>query len=430
MNVIIIVICKTNLVFVLQMFDSLSFMDFEDCKFLRQVPDLSGLPNLRALCLDNCTELIRIHHSIGFLDKLILLSAQGCIKLHPLGYGMRLPSLETLDLRWCTNLQGFPEVLGMMENIRDVYLDHTAIEELPFSIQNLISLERLYLKGCTDLHQLPSSIRLLPKLVIIVQEHRRFRLFEPVNVQENVISKVFMCTYLWVLGSEIQFGTHMSQSDFIRGSFPDFMREVTLPRGCMLERKESSVSFWFRKRFPNVTLLLIGKPDHRMQCSVSEFRFRVLINGTNQLTSSCDYIISVTSAAQPLCLCVFLGDLQCKIDHGILEGLFSDHEWNHVEVSFELKYHTPYDLKWLTSSQNRTIAGIIKCSSIHVYKKISCMEDIQFTNPYCVDRRYDEFCYCTDVFCGCWNLKHKVTYDSLRFFNTNKAKQLFMMRCK
>ncbi|KAF7827299.1 serine/threonine-protein phosphatase 7 long form-like protein [Senna tora] len=48
-------------------------------------------------------------------------------------------SLETLDLRECSSLEFFPEVLEPMENIRQVYLDKTAIEELPpFSIGNLI----------------------------------------------------------------------------------------------------------------------------------------------------------------------------------------------------------------------------------------------------------------------------------------------------
>lgn len=110
--------------FLLQEFESLSFLDFEGCRLLTELPSLSGLPNLGALCLDDCTNLIRIHKSVGFLDRLVLLSTQGCTQLELLVPSINLPSLETLDLRGCSHLKIFPEVLEMMENIRDVYLDH------------------------------------------------------------------------------------------------------------------------------------------------------------------------------------------------------------------------------------------------------------------------------------------------------------------
>ncbi|RHN65883.1 putative leucine-rich repeat domain, L domain-containing protein [Medicago truncatula] len=62
----------------LKVFERLSLLDFEGCKFLIEVPSLSRVPNLGALCLDYCTNLIRVHDSVGFLDRLVLLSAQGC----------------------------------------------------------------------------------------------------------------------------------------------------------------------------------------------------------------------------------------------------------------------------------------------------------------------------------------------------------------
>ncbi|KAL2322424.1 hypothetical protein Fmac_026803 [Flemingia macrophylla] len=98
-------------------FESLSLLDFEGCKFLAELPSLSGVPNLIALSLNNCTNLIRIHSSVGFLDKLELLSAQGCTQLETLVPSIYLTSLVTLDLRDCSRLKRFPEVLGMMENI-------------------------------------------------------------------------------------------------------------------------------------------------------------------------------------------------------------------------------------------------------------------------------------------------------------------------
>ena len=373
------------------MFDSLSFMDFEDCKFLRQVPDLSGLPNLRALCLDNCTNLDKVHGSIGFLDKLILLSAQGCIKLHTFLHAINLPSLETLDLRWCTSLQSFPEVLGMMENIREVYLDHTAVEELPISINKLVGLERLYIRRCERLNQLPSSIRLLPKLeVIFVYKQRGFQLYEPDKAEEAVILKLFICPRLDVQGSHVSFSKVYCAS--IRDYSP--LESITLPTAYTLKMSGSSVSFWFRKRFPEVTVLLIAAPIHRHSSLVLEFRFCVLINGINQLSSSCDYIIFDTTA-QPFCLCVFLGDFRYQIEQGVLKRVFSVHDWNHVEVSWELKYHRPYDPKWVSGGgQNRRIAATIEQSSLHVGERNFCMKDIRFANPDCQDSTSDTFCRC------------------------------------
>jgi hypothetical protein len=72
----------------------LSFLDFEGCKFLTEVPSLSRVPNLGALCLDYCTNLIRIHDSVGFLDRLVLISAQGCTQLDRLVPSINLPSAE------------------------------------------------------------------------------------------------------------------------------------------------------------------------------------------------------------------------------------------------------------------------------------------------------------------------------------------------
>ncbi|KAK2367138.1 hypothetical protein QL285_080453 [Trifolium repens] len=36
-------------------------------------------PNLREICVDDCTNLIEIHDSVGFLDKLLRFSAKGCL---------------------------------------------------------------------------------------------------------------------------------------------------------------------------------------------------------------------------------------------------------------------------------------------------------------------------------------------------------------
>ncbi|XP_072070348.1 disease resistance protein Roq1 isoform X3 [Arachis hypogaea] len=369
----------------LKVFCSLSFMNFEDCKLLRQVPVLFGLPNLRALCLDNCTNLVKVHDSVGFLKKLILLSAQGCSKLRSFVSAINLPSLETLDLRWCTSLENFPEVLGQMENLKEVYLDHTAIKELPFSIHRLIGLERLFLRRCKNINLLPVSISLLPKLEVLIDyKGRGYRLYEPHKAEEALMSKVFVSPSLevdkgYLLPFDKAYCITMIDYNVIQ-EYP--LTGIVLPEKHVHFGSGSSVSFWFRERFPEVTVLLIAEPSlyiDIMHSSVCEFRYSVVINGMNQFSSSCDYIIS---ERRKLCLTIFLGDLQRLIEEGAVKRVFSDSkdERNHVEVSCELKYHMPYDPKHVSEGQNRSIEGTIKQSTVHgdVYHTL-----LTYPSPYC-----------------------------------------------
>ncbi|XP_057446068.1 disease resistance protein Roq1-like [Lotus japonicus] len=365
----------------IKMFDSLSFMDFEECKFLRQVPDLSGVPKLRALCVDNCINLIEIHDSVGFLDQLILLSAQGCIQLHTFGRAIRLPSLETLDLRWCTCLQRFPEVEGIMENIRDVYLDHTAIQELPFSIQNLIGLERLYLRSCQNLKQLPSIIRSLPKLEVITNHGQRgWKSFEPIRGQEEVKSKVFPLPRLW-RGNYITnvYYICVSSENVIQGYFAQV--KICRPMALPQPHRRPSGSFWFRKRFPAVTLIFEGKPDFLMHIegAVIDFRIWVFLYGFDQFSFSSTCIIPAAKVTitEPLHLLVDVRNLQYKFEQGVREKVFSEHEWYHVMLSHELKCHM-YDHKRVPLGQNTTITVTIPLKSID---PDTYTDDIIFGNP-------------------------------------------------
>jgi hypothetical protein len=56
-------------------------MDFSYCKFLEKIPDVSRIPNLETLVLDGCKNLVEVHHSVGFLDKLVDLSLENALIL-------------------------------------------------------------------------------------------------------------------------------------------------------------------------------------------------------------------------------------------------------------------------------------------------------------------------------------------------------------
>ncbi|XP_019415313.1 PREDICTED: uncharacterized protein LOC109326884 [Lupinus angustifolius] len=150
--------------FTLQNMECLTRMDFTDCKFLSEVPDVSGIPNLKTLYLENCISLIKIHDSVGSLGNLEELNAAGCTNLKSIPFAFKLPSLRFLSFFECSRLVRFPEILCKIENLRHLNLWHTAIEDLPFSIRNLVGLESLTLMDCTMLLKLPSSIFTLPRL--------------------------------------------------------------------------------------------------------------------------------------------------------------------------------------------------------------------------------------------------------------------------
>jgi len=72
-----------------------------------------------------------------------------------------LGCLEKLDLSGCSSITEFPKV---SRNIRELYLDGTAIREIPSSIECLCELNELHLRNCKQFEILPSSICKLKNL--------------------------------------------------------------------------------------------------------------------------------------------------------------------------------------------------------------------------------------------------------------------------
>ena len=73
-------------------------------------------------------------------------------------------SLEILILSDCLKLKGLPEVLENRGSLFELFLDGTAIKELPSSIQHLSGLVLLNLRECKSLAILPHSICKLKSL--------------------------------------------------------------------------------------------------------------------------------------------------------------------------------------------------------------------------------------------------------------------------
>ncbi|KAF5445685.1 hypothetical protein F2P56_034721 [Juglans regia] len=147
----------------LKNFRILKTMKFSKCEFLTKIPDVSGLQTLERLEIKYCNNLVELHESIGFLDKLVELEIENCESLTSFSRSLKLRSLKELILRYCERLQKFPEIdQREMKCLTWVQLEHmTAIKELPSSIWDLTGLRQLKISKCYEVRHLPIGSQLL-----------------------------------------------------------------------------------------------------------------------------------------------------------------------------------------------------------------------------------------------------------------------------
>jgi Leucine-rich repeat (LRR) protein len=136
-------------------------MNFSYCRFLNKLHDVSRIPNLETLYLDGSKNLVEVHCSVEFLDKLVDLSFDCCYNLRIFPRSFKLRSLERLVLGGCSRLKNFREIECQMERIEYVKFVLTGIEKLPSSIGYFVGIKILNLDGCTNLTNLPNSIHQL-----------------------------------------------------------------------------------------------------------------------------------------------------------------------------------------------------------------------------------------------------------------------------
>jgi len=154
---------------ILQRFVNMRELNLDHCRYLTRIHDVSNLPNLEIFSFQFCKNLIEIHKSVGFLNKLQSLHARFCSNL--LSFPpLKSTSLRGLELSFCFGLQNFPEILGEMKNITHITFEQTSISKLPDSFQNLTGLRSLSIEGFGRLIRLPSSIFRMPNLSNIFSE--------------------------------------------------------------------------------------------------------------------------------------------------------------------------------------------------------------------------------------------------------------------
>ena len=89
----------------------LKFLDVSHSYHLRRTPDFSGIDNLEVLLFNNCTNLVEVHESVIYLDKLVTLNLDDCNNLRKLPLGIyNLKSRVNLSLSGCTKLDMVPRL--------------------------------------------------------------------------------------------------------------------------------------------------------------------------------------------------------------------------------------------------------------------------------------------------------------------------------
>ncbi|XP_016205522.1 TMV resistance protein N-like isoform X3 [Arachis ipaensis] len=408
-------------------FATLKVLNFDNNKYLTQLPDISGLPNLQKLSFEHCENLISVHNSVGFLKQLKSLSAYRCGKLTSFPC-INLPSLEELRLSGCSSLENFPEILEKMEKITGLHLEHTGIKALPLSFQKFSRLQQLTLnenKYC----KIPSAIVMMPELVMITVtplENERLSIEGEETVSSMVSSNVEYLSISRCNLSDDFFPLDLRGNDFtflpecikechflrklsvdycpnlkeIRGIPPNLEHFSAI--GCkswtssctsMLTNQElheagntrfalpgsripawfehhskgASISFWFRNKFPAIALFLaIGLTDKNTVFVSPD----ITINGKKGFPEFW------TEMEQ-----IFLFDLQ-MIQCDLGETL-SENEWNHAEISCTASDH------FLFIGEKFPVEPFAKEIGIHVFRQKSTVEDIRFTDPY-KRRKLDE----------------------------------------
>ncbi|KAK1406555.1 hypothetical protein QVD17_41980 [Tagetes erecta] len=151
---------------------------------LIEFPNVSAAPNIERLILTECHNLVNVHESLGFLEKLVYMDMRGCTKLKYLPPMVKMQSLETLILDNCYELETLPPSLSSISNLKFLSLDTClSLNNIPNSIHKLKNLITLCLQDCPKLKKLPEEFGSVEKIEELqIGLPRQFRKIDPLEL--------------------------------------------------------------------------------------------------------------------------------------------------------------------------------------------------------------------------------------------------------
>ncbi|XP_030935996.1 TMV resistance protein N-like [Quercus lobata] len=157
--------------------DKLKLIKLNSSLNLIATVDFTGVPNLEKLVLNGCINLHEVHPSVMVPKKLTFLDLENCKSLRSLPNKFEMESLELLILSGCSKIKRIPEFMENMKRLSKIHLNATAITKLPSSVEHLTnlasflpeklwnvkSLEKVNVSGIA-LRELPLSVLTLKNL--------------------------------------------------------------------------------------------------------------------------------------------------------------------------------------------------------------------------------------------------------------------------
>ncbi|KAJ0240651.1 hypothetical protein HA466_0222460 [Hirschfeldia incana] len=124
--------------------------------------------SLKVLFLSDISNMVELPFSIQNLNNLTDMKIIRCMDLEFLPAGINLVSLERLNLNGCSRLKTFPDI---SRNISSLYLEETAIEEVPPWTENFSKLKYLLMQGCSKLEYVYLNVSKLKHLELVNFSH-------------------------------------------------------------------------------------------------------------------------------------------------------------------------------------------------------------------------------------------------------------------
>ncbi|KAA0063694.1 TMV resistance protein N-like [Cucumis melo var. makuwa] len=170
-------------------------IDLRASKFLVEIPDLTTAINLKKLDLEGCINLVKVHESVGSLNKLVEFYLSSSIKgFEQFPSRLKLKSLKKFELyncridEWCPQ---FSKEMNCSLEMLEIY-NSTVINQLSPTIGYLSSLTKLYIRNCMELKTLPSTIHRLSNLTSLSVLSSDLSVFPSLNDP----SSPSLCPYL------------------------------------------------------------------------------------------------------------------------------------------------------------------------------------------------------------------------------------------